>query len=671
MHWIEALYRTYENQKSWIGKIEQKTVEVKKKKSNEVDDEKGKNPLSPLLPLFHSLQQAHVTIVINKDGQFVGAFVNRPDDSSTIIPVTEDSESRSSDIASHPLCDKLKYVAQDSVDFFQKDDKLEKRHKSYLKLLDSWKEQDSDNSMLQAIWIYVKKGTLIRDLVREGILFCDKENHLLKVWNKKNQGPKPPIFNVLKQGKETQEDVFVRWQVEGIDDCPQAYLNKKMYESWKNYRFSHDSKRGLCYITGEECLISTKFPRGIRSAGDKAKLISSNDDKGYTYRGRFKEAEESYGLGAVVSQKAHSALRWLLARQGYADGTQSILVWSPGFLQVPSPCDSSYDWSENGVDEEQPEDTAQQIADLFKKLIQGANRDQVWHDLDEALKEQMVYLLALDSASQGQGRLSVTRYMEFRLVDYLDNLRFWYDHCKWEQWKKREQWEQWKEAIQYLGSPSPKMIVEAAYGESVDKKLCRFTVNRILPCVLFRTPIPSDIEHKCVKRASKKQSFKHTKEWEMTLGVTCSIYIYNHQQQERPYTMSLDTQRTERSYLYGRLWAIADELESYAQFLTKADRPTNATRLMTRFQMRPYETWMIMESRCLPPYQRIVRKKRSGVSHDYDQLIDEVMGLFDRSDFESNKPLDGSYLLGYHCQRSAIKKRKEEASTSQESSTEE
>ena len=656
MHWIEALYRTYENQKSWIGKIEQKTVEVKKKKSNEVDDEKRKITLSPLLPLFHSLQQAHVTIVINKDGQFVCAFVNRPDDSSTIIPVTEDSESRSSGIASHPLCDKLKYVAQDSVDFFQKDDKLEleKSHKYYLELLDSWKEQDSDNSMLQAIWTYVKKGTLIRDLVREGILFCDKENHLLKVWNEKNQGPKPPIFNVLKQG--TQEDVFVRWQVEGIDDCPQAYLNKKLYESWENYRLSEDSEWGLCYITGKESRISTKFPKRIRNAGDNAKLISSNDKKGYTYRGRFMKAEESYGLSEEVSQKAHSALRWLLAHQGYADGTQSILVWSPGFLQVPSPCDSSYDWVENGVDDEQPEDTAQQIANLFKKLIQGKNRDQIWHDLNEALKEQMVYLLALESASPG--RLSVTRYMELKASDYLDNLLYWHDFNKWEQWNM---YPNKNGEYRYVGSPSPRMIVQAAYGKDVDEKLRRFTVNRILPCILFRTPIPSDIEHKCVKRASKKQSFKRSIEWEMTLGVTCSIYVYNHQQQERPYTMSLDTQRTERSYLYGRLWAIADELEIYAQRLTEADRPTNAARLMTRFQMRPYETWTIMESRCLPPYQRIVRKKRSGVSHDYDQLIDEVMGLFDRSDFESNEPLDGSYLLGYHCQRSAIKKRKEEA----------
>lgn len=56
-----------------------------------------------------------------------------------------------------------------------------------------------------------------------------------------------------------------------------------------------------------------------------AKLISGNDERGFTYRGRFENRGQAVSVGYESSQKTHNALRWLLARQGkYIDGEVTV-----------------------------------------------------------------------------------------------------------------------------------------------------------------------------------------------------------------------------------------------------------------------------------------------------------------------------------------------------------
>ena len=53
--------------------------------------------------------------------------------------------------------------------------------------------------------------------------------------------------------------------------------------------------------------ISELSPKKIRNSGDGAKLISSNDDKGFTFRGRFDLPSEAACVGRVTTEKAHNA----------------------------------------------------------------------------------------------------------------------------------------------------------------------------------------------------------------------------------------------------------------------------------------------------------------------------------------------------------------------------
>lgn len=54
--------------------------------------------------------------------------------------------------------------------------------------------------------------------------------------------------------------------------------------------------------------------------------------------------------------------------------------------------------------------------------------------------------------------------------------------------------------------------------------------------------------------------------------------------------LDLDKTSTDRSYLFGRLLAVADKLERDT-FDMGEDRVTNAKRLWNMFSVRPYYTW--------------------------------------------------------------------------------
>jgi len=113
--------------------------------------------------------------------------------------------------------------------------------------------------------------------------------------------------------------------------------------------------------------------------------------------------------------------------------------------------------------------------------------------------------------------------------------------------------------------------------------------------------------------------------------------------------MSLNFERKTRDYLYGRLLALAENLEQWAIGASGEKRPTHAERLMQRFSERPYSTWLTIEM-ALSPYKAKLGTK----SNKRQRMIDEVIASFEEDDFLSDKRLSGEFLLGYHCQRNYL-----------------
>ncbi len=118
--------------------------------------------------------------------------------------------------------------------------------------------------------------------------------------------------------------------------------------------------------------------------------------------------------------------------------------------------------------------------------------------------------------------------------------------------------------------------------------------------------------------------------------------------------MPLERERKTRDYLYGRLLALAEHLESRALYVGGENRATNAEKLMQRFDDRPYSTWLVLATG-LTPYKVRLRAKRPGFLHNVEMEIDEVVNAFNPDDYTSDQRLTGEFLLGYHCQRAALK----------------
>lgn len=120
--------------------------------------------------------------------------------------------------------------------------------------------------------------------------------------------------------------------------------------------------------------------------------------------------------------------------------------------------------------------------------------------------------------------------------------------------------------------------------------------------------------------------------------------------------MTLEQDRNTRDYLYGRLLAIADSIESYA--LSRTDegkkRDTTAARFMQRFAERPFSTWRNIELALVPSMTRLEAgsDKSAAFLAKRKRLLDEVVTMMDKIDERtSDAPLSGEFLLGFHCQR--------------------
>ena len=108
----------------------------------------------------------------------------------------------------------------------------------------------------------------------------------------------------------------------------ELWKDRVLQESWNEYYSTLQKYTDVCMVTGEKKNIASSHPKNIRYPGDGAKLISSNDKEGFTYLGRFMSDKEACGVGIEVTPKAHSALRWLISRQGRRDGDQAVVAWA-------------------------------------------------------------------------------------------------------------------------------------------------------------------------------------------------------------------------------------------------------------------------------------------------------------------------------------------------------
>lgn len=272
MSWEGELIHLYDINSSRAGMIDYKYI-----------TRNGKEERIPyvLLPPFHTTVTAQIELMLSKEGDFLGASRVRGEEKLTIIPITEKSGSRTAGKAPHPLCDNLRYLAGDYGSYV-KDEKgdLETYHTMYMEQLKKWHESEFSHEKVDAVYKYLEKGTLMGDLIREKVLALDDSGRLAE--------------DVKIEGVD-QDIAFVRFIVRGNmgtgfeELCDECWMDQTLQECFIQYCRAVEGEKSLDYLTGEIQAPSYLHSKKIRNEGDGAKLISSNDEANYTFRGRSEE----------------------------------------------------------------------------------------------------------------------------------------------------------------------------------------------------------------------------------------------------------------------------------------------------------------------------------------------------------------------------------------------
>lgn len=640
MGWKEELLRLYERHSSEAGIIHYK-----------------ERVPYVLLPLFHTTAIAHIQVVLSSDGEFISASKVDGDDKMIVIPITEKSGSRTAGKAPHALCDNLKYLAGDYERYVRdkKNDAAE-YHEDYMKQLEKWHLSQYTHEKVEVIYQYLKKGSLIQDLLREKVLESDDTGLLA---------------DHVKIGTEVQSKAMVRFVIRNRDGlfseiAEECWKDKTLQECYIQYCRSRNEAKDLDYLTGAEQPVSYLHSRKIRSEGDGAKLISSNDETDFTFRGRFATKEQAFSIGNESSQKIHNALKWIIRKQGSHFDSLTIVTWESNDQQMPM-------WN---LDTEEIISEYETFAEEFQDTFTYETEDQESYSDENPITAKRFYeamngyrkkiehisnmfLMAFDAATPG--RLGLVEYRELESARYLEHIRNWHEQGSWLQRNKKGSY--------YYGVPGVRDIAELLYGIEIDgkivlanttaKKLYKQVSSRLLPCIWDGRLLPMDFVTTAVNKASSPQCYRNRYNWERVLMAACSFVKKSRYEREQKevWHMALDTNCNIRDYLYGRLLAVADRVE-YRTYDKEKDmeRVTNAKRYMSTFSQRPFETWKVIEENLQPYLNKLPVSER----RYYENIIDEINDKFEVDEYSKNEKLDGLYLLGFHSQSYDLKQYKKE-----------
>lgn len=593
--------------------------------------------LEVLVPIGHGITTANIEITLSADGQFLSArSLDKGKDSKFIFPVTEESSGRTSGKQPHPLCDNLGYISPADAD----------KHTKYINLLSAWESSPFSHPILTAVLQYVRQGTVIQDLKRQQLL------------------------KVKANGELDSDKQFVRWIVFGLPDTEncECWRNQALIHAWIQYQSLNlaGAEQDMCMVTGQMLPAAKQHAKGIIPINGNAKLISANDDSGFTFRGRFINDRQAASVSYIASQKAHNALRWIIANQGSlivtsqkgsddsdanSEDNQSVTIagrtfiaWNPHGYRIPKIAHPFMRYSKNS------DPPAVTLTEYQRRLDDALKKCQT-----EIPTTESVVIAAFDAATTG--RLAVTYYNELHASDFFQRLKTWDEQCCWFGGNR------------VIRSPSLRQIVECAFGTErgnfieTDERLLAQQLQRLIVCRLDNGRMPTYIVQSLVQKASSPLHYSKRSNYHKVLNTACAVLRkYRLDTKKEVWDMALDAEKRDRSYQFGRLLAIFEKMEQDVLSSHEEDRLTNAIRMQAVFCQRPhYAARRIFDQLNQAYISRLKPFQRNW----YHKLIGDIYAILSECpDSDSNRPLDDTYLMGYYLQRNELyksRKNKEDA----------
>lgn len=597
---------------------------------------------NPLLPVGFVKKTVKFHVLLDSQGRFVSAE-ELPKNTTYAIPSTPQAEARTGSKGQpYPLVEQLQYLVGDKVNSRPKH-YLEALNR-YLEALNRWCSEPDAPPCLKTLASYLSEGNLLTDLTQTAHLTVKLD---ASGSNKQDDSKSFVCFSVVEPGQ----------------GASRLWERADVLESWERHFLKGISEsRAVCYIEGKQGAILKNHPK----VEGQAKLVSAKDDAfPFQYKGRFTEDWSAARVGYTAAIHAYNTLDWLMARQGMRQYGIFWLVWNTNGFKMNVPGGAGFEDEQDEQDEE--DETALPLADTFEayaravcEAAKGYGNRMADYRQDRA---SFVVILGLQAATTG--RMSVVYEQEFPGGNYIDNLENWYRTCCWSMYR-------FKDKGYRVSSPTLRQIAKAVLGrEEVmmadrDKKLekavtktARELYQRLLPCIWDRRKLPQDVVQRAFRRATAPLGFSgqdgswSRKSWEECISVACALIRKAAMEdfsgaETGLYSIRLDEAWTDRSYLYGRLVAIAHQLEIDQS--EDQDRRTQAVRLMQRLVERPCETWEQIHRALIPYLARLSPKSASW----YQKWLGQAESRFSLSDRRSNRPLSPLFLPGFFCQRQAL-----------------
>lgn len=557
----------------------------------------------PLVPVSHQIAKADLEITLDSEGNLLDARQVDPKEATTIIPVTEQSAGRTGDTCcAHPLCDQLRFFSP----------RYPAKYEAYLTQLHRWEGSPYSHPKLSAIAGYVEKGSILEDMSRLGLISLDEK------------------------GMPTKEKLLVRWRVEAGTEGNVAacWQDRTLFQAFIDYYAAgQKSDPVYCMVSGKNALPANQHPKKIINICANAKLVSANDTSGFTYRGRFQTDAQAMTMSYEASQKIHSALHWLSANQGVAIGGRTFLCWNPQGIEIPKPQATFLRGN-----------TANQVKySDYRKALSETLRG--WKETIPA--DAGAVIAAFDAATSG--RLALTYYSELPASDFLERLHNWDALCCW------------NHDPFGIQAPSLYQIANCAFGTvrtsgnqtklESDDRILRQQVQRLLSCRVDKGKMPADIARVAAVKASNLQ-IMDTQLRETVLSTACAVlrkYYYDWDREE--WNMSLEPEKKDISYQYGRLLAVFEKIEQDT-YDKDEQREPNAIRMQSVFAKRPrYASRILWEQLKKAYYPHLKPWNRV----KYDRLIGEIIEqISNLPQAEHEEALKDTYLFGYYLQKKAL-----------------
>ena len=472
--------------------------------------------------------------------------------------------------------------------------------------------------------------------------------------------------DVNRFGVNPNKDTLVLFSVErkGVLET-RLWKMPNVFSDWRKFCFGRKRQRALDMITGKEMPIALMHGKKINNNSANSKLISANDDKNFTYRGKLVLPEQVVTIGYETTEKAHQFLRYLIATRGIKCDTQVLVTWTINAdddLPQPPVTSDEFEFEDEGVGEDERIELAAKTGIDFAQSIRGT---LMRGRLNNAfVKHPKTAVLMLDAATDG--RMAVVFYRELDSEEYLERIAAWHELAAWRlTYSTTTQGEDGKIQSKYhvyVGAPTVDRIIQVVFGRQKSasddgyKKMKRQMRELIVRVIFDGQPLPVSFIERALSRLSRPLSFIDSKDkygklnFMDELAVFCSMlkqdYLINRKEKIE---MQLDVNCSDRNYLFGRLLGAADKLEEYALARGDKDRMvTAAIRYMQLFAQRPCTTWGTIHSQ-LQPY---IQKIKGSIAF---REIEEIQATFrDVADFQNDTPLNALYLLGYYQERLRI-----------------